>query len=365
MRVRNRGLSGWRDPWAWCAVLLLVIGTYLEAPFNNLLFRPLAHAFRIRRPPLNTLGQGSYGMQMLIRLLWDLLLWVGVCMLLRRSLTGFPFRDRKWFRFLSLGLATGFFVMLATILGIWGLGSASVSPSGQTFATALDNGSWWLVLDFIGALGEEILGRAVILTTAERFLGWRGAVLVSGIMFSGLHLRNPGASRIWLLRLFLQGNLLAYAVFRTRSLWWSVGYHTGWNWISAPLFGAAGSGYLDEGHVFDFMPHGPTLITGGSVGPEGSLLAFLAVVVALGLLTCSTRPHSRPREAEPSSSVQSVFASRFVIGNIQPMTYAFSRYLLLMRLVRMLFCFSRKRQTWFGKPKSFRKRKLWSFAFCK
>jgi hypothetical protein len=41
------------------------------------------------------------------------------------------------------------------------------------------------------------------------------------------------------------------------------------------------------------------------------------------------------------------------------------RYLLRSGLVRMLFCSCRKRQIWFGKPKSFRRRKLWSFAFCK
>ncbi len=107
---------------------------------------------------------------------------------------------------------------------------------------------------------------------------------MSGIMFSWMHLSNPGASKIWLLRLFLQGVLLAYAVFRTGSIWWSVSYHTGWNWISAPLFGAAGSGYLDEGHIFDFLPHGSPWITGGAVGPEGSLLAFAAVLAAFGLL---------------------------------------------------------------------------------
>jgi len=77
---------------------------------------------------------------------------------------------------------------------------------------------------------------------------------------------------------------LAYAVYRTGSLWWSVGYHAGWNWASAPLFGAAGSGYLDQGHLFDFLPYGSVWLTGGAVGPEGSLFAFLAVVMAFVLL---------------------------------------------------------------------------------
>ena len=114
-------------------------------------------------------------------------------------------------------------------------------------------------------------------------------MLISGLMFSGLHLSNHGATRIWLLRLFLQGVLLAYAVFRTGSLWWSVGYHTGWNWVSAPFFGAVGSGYLDEGHIFNFYPRGSAWVTGDSAGPEGSILAFAAVLAAFGLLLLTQR----------------------------------------------------------------------------
>ena len=280
---------GWRDLRAWGAGLLLIGAGVLESPFDSFLYPPLAHVLHVHHVAPRTLGERSYGAEMLVRLVWNLLLWAGVCGVLRCSPAGFPLRDQKWYRNLGSGLSIGLLVMLLTMLGIWGVRAANVSFSGQTVGAALGNGGIWLALDLVGAFGEEILGRAVVLIVSERFLGWEGAVLVSGLMFSGLHLHNPGASWIWLLRLFFQGVLLAYAVFRTKSLWWSTGYHTGWNWISAPLFGAAGSGYLDEGHVFDFLPHGSTWITGGSVGPEGSLLAFLAVLAAFALLTARRR----------------------------------------------------------------------------
>jgi hypothetical protein len=195
---------------------------------------------------------------------------------------------KKMLRYVLLGFATGLTVMLAAMLGILALKSATVSAPEQSWTSALGNGFKWVLLDFLGALGEEIYGRAVILIVAERFLGPRGAMLISGVMFSGLHFSNPGATWVWLLRLFCQGVLLAYAVFRTGSLGWSVGYHTGWNWVGAPLLGAVGSGYMDEGHIFDFHMHGSIWITGGSVGPEGSILAFLAVSTALGILLLTT-----------------------------------------------------------------------------
>jgi membrane protease YdiL (CAAX protease family) len=271
-------------------VLALVVAAFfLEDSFDSALYHPIALAFGVHRTAPNTLGRASYGIEMLVRLLWFSGLWTAVCATLGRSARNFPLRDKRLFRHLMIGLATGLAVMLATMLGIWGIGAASVSQSGHSFAASLLNGTSWLFLDLLGAFGEELYGRAVILVVTERFLGWKGAVVVSGVMFSGIHLTNPGSTWVWLLRLFLQGVVLAYAVFRTRSLWWSVGYHTGWNWVSAPLFGAAGSGYLDEGHIFDFFPHGSIWITGGSVGPEGSILAFIAVLTALGLLVCTTR----------------------------------------------------------------------------
>ena len=119
-------------------------------------------------------------------------------------------------------------------------------------------------------------------------LGWRGAAIVSGLTFSLLHLGNPGADWMWLTRLFVQAVLLAYAVYRTGSIWWSTGYRTDWNWASALLFGAVGSGYLDQGHLLDFNPTGLDWLTGGIVGPEGSVFAFIGVRCAFGLLAAST-----------------------------------------------------------------------------
>lgn len=143
-------------------------------------------------------------------------------------------------------------------------------------------------------------------------------------MFSVLHLGNPGANLVWLLRLFVQGVLLAYAVYRTGSVWWSIGYHTGWNWASAPLFGAAGSGFLDQGHLLDFKPIGSAWITGGTVGPEGSVYAFLAVLCAFGLLITVTpvrraSPSSRERRARDwrASICELSFASGAALSKIR------------------------------------------------
>lgn len=249
---------------------------------------PLAEAFNLPVSAYGELKLSPYALLMAVRLVLELLVVAAVCGILGCRMFGFPLVGPEIGKLTAIGLAIGLAVMVCAILAIIATGNANVAVSTQSPLSALLHGGGWLIFDFIGATGEELFGRVAVLLVAERFVGWRGAIIVSGLMFSVLHLGNPGASWIWLARLFFQGALLAYAVYRTGSVWWSVGYHTGWNWASAPLFGAAGSGYLDEGHLLDFTPTGSSMITGGAVGPEGSIFAFVAVLCAFVLLVTTT-----------------------------------------------------------------------------
>lgn len=281
--------AAWRSWRPWLALLLMVAAYFLEHPVQGALYAPLRQGLHLHMISDGVMSPLPYGVLMVVRLAWNLALVTVVWTALGRPLWGFPVGDGAKWRHLALGLSIGVAVMAAAILAIIATGNAAVSIASQPLAAALLHGGAWLLFDMVGAAGEELYGRAAVLMVAERFFGWKGAVVVSGLMFIVIHVDNPGASTIWLARLGLQGMLLACAVYRTRSLWWSIGYHTGWNWASAPLFGAAGSGYLNEGHLFDFVPRGSTWITGGAVGPEGSVFAFAAVLVAAALLMLATR----------------------------------------------------------------------------
>ncbi len=286
--MKSLEASSLRSQRVWLACAVVIFAYFMTDRVEAALYRPLVHALGLRHSAQDTLGRSTYGTLMLVRLFWNGLVWLVLCKVLAQRPLSFPLGRKRLVRNTMIGLGTGVAVMLLAMLGIWGLRCATVGASGQSISSAAGNGFGWIVLDYAGALGEELWGRAILLVVAQRLIGWRGAMLISGLMFSGLHFSNHGATWIWLVRLFLQGVLLSYAVFRTGSLWWSVGYHTGWNWVSAPFFGAAGSGYLDEGHIFNFYPQGSVWITGGSVGPEGSILAFAAVLGAFGLLLLAT-----------------------------------------------------------------------------
>lgn len=288
---------------AWLSLVFLVGAFALFDPIEALIHRPLAQALDLHMIANGAMGLAPYAALMLVRLLLDGAIVVGVMVILRERISGFPLIGSNLSRNTITGTGIGLVVMIAAICAIWLSGNAIVTSREQTAAAMISHGVGWFLADFLGATGEELFGRVALLLVAERLVGWRGAILVSGLMFSVVHLHNPGASWIWLARLCLQGMLLAYAVYRTGSVWWSVGYHTGWNWASAPLFGAAGSGFLDQGHLFDFTPTGPVLITGGAVGPEGSIFAFVAVLCAFVLLLASTRQGmATPADREVKSS---------------------------------------------------------------
>lgn len=287
--LKNDHQSRWASPRGWIAMAILVAAWFFKDAAEGALEHPIMRLLGLHMIQHDAMQLAPYALLMLIRLAWEIALLAVILIALGRPLFDFPLRDRKAASHLVKGGCIGFAVMVTVILTIVGLSAATITPAPQSIEAAFAHGAGWLLFDLVGATGEELYGRASILLVAAWFFGWRGAIAISGLMFSAIHLGNPGVSAIWLLRLFFQGAMLAWAVYRTGSIWWSVGYHTGWNWASAPLFGAAGSGYLAQGHIFDFSPTGSAWITGGPVGPEGSAFAFAAVLMGAVLLWATTR----------------------------------------------------------------------------
>lgn len=276
----------------WLSLGFFVV-TYLAFdPVEAAIHRPIAHALGLHLIRDGSMAPLPYATLMMVRLILDLAVVAAILAIQRRCFDEFPIVGPAMRRMTLNGLATGVLVMVVAILAILLVGSATVRLSDQSLWSGLTYGGGWLAFDFLGAAGEEMAGRVTVLLVMQPLIGRRGAILASGVLFAGIHLGNSGATWFWLVRLFLQGLLLAYAVYRTGSFWWSTGYHTGWNWASAPLFGAAGSGYLNQGHLFEFSPTDSAWVTGGAVGPEGSIFAYCAMIAALVLLLVATGKRS-------------------------------------------------------------------------
>jgi membrane protease YdiL (CAAX protease family) len=138
---------------------------------------------------------------------------------------------------------------------------------------------FWGVVFLLVGLVEEFLFRGYTLFTLCRGLGfWPTAALLS-IGFGAIHLNNHGEAWTGALAAGLIGFFFCLTLRRTGSLWFAVGFHAAWDWGESFFYSVPDSGAISPGHLLSSSFHGSRWITGGSVGPEGSLVCFLVIAV--------------------------------------------------------------------------------------
>lgn len=107
---------------------------------------------------------------------------------------------------------------------------------------------------------------------------WIAAVLLSAY-FGSVHLDNTGENPIGALAAALIGLFFCLTLRRTGNLWFAVGFHTSFDWGETYLYSVPNSGTTSPGHLLNSSLHGPSWLTGGSVGPEGSVLVFVMIAL--------------------------------------------------------------------------------------
>ena len=131
---------------------------------------------------------------------------------------------------------------------------------------------------------EEILCRGILFRLTEEGLGTWIALLVSGLFFGFAHASNPGATAWSSIAISIEAGLLFGLLFHvTRSLWWCIGLHAGWNFVQGAVFGIPVSGIKIDG-LLDSQLQGPDWLDGGGFGAEGSVLTVLTCTILSLLL---------------------------------------------------------------------------------
>ena len=122
---------------------------------------------------------------------------------------------------------------------------------------------------------------------------WTAATIMS-LSFGGLHMLNGGENLFGISQVFCIGMVFSYALWRTGSLWWGIGYHALWDWSQSFLFGVPDSGNVSVGRLFITHPTGRPLLSGGTDGPEGSLFAVIFVLLTILVIYLTTNPGPKP-----------------------------------------------------------------------
>ncbi len=150
----------------------------------------------------------------------------------------------------------------------------TVPDAGATVRGAL----FTVVLLFCGAAGEEIAFRGFPLQILMRGYGSWASILGIGALFGVMHRFNPGATALSTVNTAGFGVLFGIALLRSHDLWLPIGLHFGWN-ATLPFLGVSLSGFTIRVTEYQLVWKAGVLWSGGSYGPEASLLASLVLLV--------------------------------------------------------------------------------------
>ncbi|WAC42016.1 CPBP family intramembrane glutamic endopeptidase [Pedobacter sp. SL55] len=130
------------------------------------------------------------------------------------------------------------------------------------------------------SLTEELFTRGYLLGNLLTSLNKWLALTVSSIVFAAFHLANSNMNWLSFVNLFLAGVLLGLPYLLTRSLWFSIAFHFGWNFFQGTVFGFNVSGR----EVFSLILQSRKqndVFNGGDFGFEGSVWCVLAQIICI------------------------------------------------------------------------------------
>lgn len=184
-----------------------------------------------------------------------------------------------------------------------GLGLFSVTIGLVAMAGAYHVHGWGTISGALISLGlmscaavtEELAFRGALFRVLEEKAGTYGALLVSGLVFGGLHLVNKDATIWGALSIAVEAGLMLGAAYAaTRSLWLAIGIHFAWDWAEQGVFGTAESGAgTGAGGLLHASVSGPDILSGGGFGPEASIFALVVCSVATVLFLRAAKRRGR------------------------------------------------------------------------
>ncbi|HTO73107.1 MAG TPA: type II CAAX endopeptidase family protein [Gemmatimonadales bacterium] len=180
----------------------------------------------------------------------------------------------------GVGLVVGAVAAGLALLLAFGAGGARVTPDSGSFGDYLGRVSLTVLALAPAAFGEELMFRGVPLVLLARPLGRRGALVLTSVLFAMAHARNPDVGTLALINIGVAGLFLGAMFYLPGGIWTSFGAHLAWNaTLAAADAPVSGLGLAIP--WINYSPGGPDWLTGAGFGPEGGLVATVALLLGL------------------------------------------------------------------------------------
>ena len=225
----------------------------------------------------------------------------------RRRFGAYGLRARRMVAEFGAGILTGLGLLSALVGALCAAHALVFDAEALRGGAAVVSGLRWAGAFLCVGLFEEFATRGYVQFTVARGVAgmvravwpgfrqagavgfWVAVSLLSVGLFMYSHLGNAGETGWGIAAVGVAGLMFAYSLWWTGSLWWAVGMHAGWDWAQTCLFGTADSGLRAVGHVLTTHAAGAAWLSGGTTGPEGSVLVLPTLVLA-GVLVRVTMP---------------------------------------------------------------------------
>jgi membrane protease YdiL (CAAX protease family) len=162
----------------------------------------------------------------------------------------------------------------AAALGAYRFGKLAIHGS-DLWRWAIFWAAFFLVVGFY----EEFAFRGYVQFTMGQGVGFWPTAIVLSIIFGVMHATNKGESLVGVAGVVVSGLFWCLTLRRTGSLWFAVGMHASFDFAETFLYSVPDSGMIFPGHLSNATLQGPAWLTGGTAGPEASVLDFLVLAV--------------------------------------------------------------------------------------
>ena len=201
---------------------------------------------------------------------------------------GLPWRQLFLGKF-WIGIVMGFSAMSLLLISLHLLGTFNFGTIALHGMEAWKwAGVYGAVFVLVG-LKEEFEYRGYGLFTFSSGMGYWPAVILWSLVFAVTHAGNSGENWLGLVNVFAAGIFFALLLQRSGNLWMPIGFHAAWDWAESYFYGVPDSGQVLPGHLFNSGFSGPVWLSGGTVGPEGSIVCT-ALLATLSILLLIVRP---------------------------------------------------------------------------
>jgi membrane protease YdiL (CAAX protease family) len=267
------GAEGLRAGWGVLLFVLLFIG------FGFLMAQVVSHLLPRASHPSNLFGLRIAYISECAQMVPLLLATAIMALIERRSLLAYGYQGAaRAVRFFS-GLVCGFVALSILVLVLWKSGLLAFDGLQLHGPAIWKYALGWGMLFLLVGIFEESTLRGYLQFTLTRGIGfWWGALLLS-CLFGFSHGSNPGETPVGLFAAAAFGLVFCLSLWYTGSLWWALGCHASWDWAESYFYGTSDSGLVTDGHLFGEHPVGARLWSGGTTGPEGSLLVLVVLAI--------------------------------------------------------------------------------------